>query len=238
MRVLLTLTRREIAAHFLSPLSYVVLFFVFLLSGFFVSWALLAAGGDIRSTVYQFVDFASFTSVFAGPVLTMRLIAEERRLGTLELLVTAPVRDVEIVLAKFAGALVFYVTLWLALPVYVLHFAALGGRPDWGQIASMALGLLTLGATYLSVGLFASALSSSQVVAMFAGIVLNLLLLLGPQLLTQIGDWDVLHYANFSTHLADFAKGVVDGRHVVFHGSLVAVFLFFTVRLLEVRKWK
>jgi len=171
-------------------------------------------------------------------VLTMRLLAEERKMGTAELLLTAPVRDSEIVVGKFLGSLgILAVMLVLTFyyPVLLMWF----GDPDLGPIATGYLGLFLLGCASLAVGLFASSLTSNQIVAaVVAGGILFALWFLGwtTDFLPE-GLGKVIGYMSLSYYFSDFTRGVIDTRAVVYYLSIMGLFLFLTVRSLENSRW-
>jgi len=179
--------------------------------------------------------------VLVPPLLTMRLFAEERRAGTLEMLLTAPVGEVEVVLAKFGAGLAFYVALWVPSLLYLAIVKSYGAIPDLGPLATCYLGIVLTGALFTAVGLFASSLTSNQVLSAVLATVFNLLLFLIP-MLSQVGIEAVERFFNelwIWRHFGDsFAKGVVDSAHVGFYVVLTAVFLFWTVRSLESQRWR
>jgi ABC-2 type transport system permease protein len=179
--------------------------------------------------------------MFLVAVVTMRLIAEEKRAGTLEPLLTAPVDAKDVVLGKFLGALGFYTTLWVPTLLYVLilrAYAPAGAAPDPGPIAAGYLGTLLVGAGAIALGLAASSVTRNQIVAALLSFVgLSMLLLVGVlgDALVRTGPWSpVLQYVNLFRHMDDFGRGIVDSRRVIYHLGLVALGLFAAVRALEV----
>jgi ABC-2 type transport system permease protein len=171
--------------------------------------------------------------------LAMRLVAEEKKLGTWELLLTAPVRDTEVVLGKFLGSLGVLVSM-LALTFYFpILLWAFGGDPDTGPIITGYLGLFLLGAASLSIGLFASSITSNQIVAaVVAGGILAVLYFVGAagdNMSGAVGD--ILSYISLSSHFPDFINGIIDTRAIVYYLSVVALFLFMTVRSIETSRW-
>lgn len=169
----------------------------------------------------------------------MRLLAEEEKLGTLELLLTAPVREIEVVLGKFLAALgMFFVMLLLTLyyPFLLLWF----GQPDLGPIFSGYIGIFLLGAVFLSIGLFASSLTLNQIVAFVVGSGFVLSFWFIGQATGVAGDRAdrIFQLISLSTHFPAFGRGVVDSNGVMYYLSLVVVFIFLTVRSLETRRWR
>jgi ABC-2 type transport system permease protein len=175
--------------------------------------------------------------LFAG-VLTMRLIAEEKKLGTWELLLTAPVRDTEVVLGKFLGSLAVLVGM-LALTWYYPLLLIWFGDPDIGPIVTGYLGLLLLGATALSIGIFASSVTSNQIVAaVLAGVILASLWFVGTAaaFLPEKAA-EVISYLSLSFHFPGFAVGLIDTQAIVYYLSVTALFLFLTIRSIETSRW-
>ncbi len=247
MRTFLTLWRRELASYFLSPIAYVmVMFFLFVIGYYF--WMLLniLARGVVSITVMNEL----FGSVFFWipvliliPLITMRLFAEEIRSGTIELLMTAPVTETQVVLSKYAGALSFYVIMWLPTLAYVYvlrHYDPLM-TVDLGPLASVYLGALLLGAFYLSAGLLMSALTRNQIVAaMSAFAVVTVAFFAGfmPYISRSETVRDAGRHFSAVMHMMDFSRGAVDTRPVVLYVTATAFLLFATVKILEMKKWK
>ena len=175
-----------------------------------------------------------------APVLTMRLLAEERKSGTIEVLMTAPITEAQVVLGKYLAALLFYLTLWLPSLVYAVIIAAYS-EVDWGPVASGYLGILAIGALFLAVGVFASSVSRNQIVAALATFAM-LMVFFSFGLLEGLFQGEIvkqaLGYMNLWQHMEEFSKGIVDTRRLVFYGSVTAFFLFLSAQSLETRKWR
>ena len=227
---------RETKAYFLTPTAYVVGSMFLVLTGIFFVFEVTSTFPE--ATVRGLVEWASFFMVFLSPLLTMRLLAEEQKLGTLELLLTAPVRDWEVVVGKYLAALLTMVVTVLMTLYYVLLLYWFGD-PDTGPVLSAYLGLVLYGAAALSVGLLASSMSSNQIVSAVVGtaVLLTLSFLDAvAQLVSGIAR-EVLNGLSMDAHLVDFNRGVVDTTNIVYYLSIAAVFLFVTVRLVETRRW-
>jgi ABC-type transport system involved in multi-copper enzyme maturation permease subunit len=248
MRNVPTIARRELSTYFYSPLAYVVLTLFLLFQGWWF-WALvevLAQPNAPHGAVMQFYFGGTFLFwmilIFVVSTITMRLIAEERRTGTIETLLTCPVTDTEVVLGKYLGALLFYAFLWLPTVAYVFILRAYspdGQGPEAGPVLAGYLGTLLVGATFIAAGLLASSLTRNQIIAaVLAFVFLALLLLLGVlEMFVQEPAWrDRLSYANLFSQMEDFGKGIVDSRPIVFHLSLTVFFLFAAVRVLQTKK--
>lgn len=250
MQAYLTLVRRELGSYFTSFTGYTVLAVALLLNGLaFASMVELAnhqpTPEPITETYYQNLFFWIIL-LMAAPVITMRSFALEKDTGTFETLMTTPVSDRQVVAAKFTGALVFYLLLWLPLLADALVLRYAGGAPgafDLGLLASTACGILLIGGVYMSLGVFASSLTRSQVTAamisLALGVVLFMLSFAGAGGGTDAG-WvaAVFDAMNLRHHMQAFAGGVVDTRAVVLLVSLTALFLFLTLRVVESRRWK
>lgn len=233
---------KEIRAYFTSPAAYVVAFIFLALTGyFFVRSVDSSLGGSLPEASLRglFRPMSLFILPWLAPLLTMRLLAEEQKIGTIELLLTAPVRDWEVVMGKFLASLTFYLgTLMLTL-WYVL-LLVWRGDPEPGPLLSGYLGLILYGSAALSIGLLASSLTNNQIVA--AVLSMGLLVLLtflevGADQVTGIGS-TILGQMGITTHYEDFVRGVIDAGHIVYYISIVAIFLFLTTRSLESRRWR
>ncbi|HEX7180628.1 MAG TPA: ABC transporter permease subunit [Thermoanaerobaculia bacterium] len=237
-----TLTR-ELRAYFFSPLAYVVLFFFLVVNGvIFVN--LVGFLVDPRSAGGPPLGFF-FRSVWLmlillAPVLTMRLISEELRSGSIEVLMTAPVTEGQVVTGKYLAALTFYAFLWLPTLAYAAIVANYSDV-DWGPVAAGYLAVVGIGALFLAVGVFASSMTRSQLVAaMISVALLFLLFLIGmfEELLNNQTAKQVLGYINLWSHIDELAKGIVDTRRLVYYISASLFFLFLASRALEDRKWR
>jgi ABC-2 type transport system permease protein len=231
-----TIARRELYAYFSSPIAYLVAgAFLFLCGLFFM-------GGVVRwqeASLQPVFGSLSVVLIFMAPVLTMRLIARERDQGTIELLLTAPVREWEVVGGKFLASYLFYLGTLAVTGVYVLILVA-GADPDLGAIGAGYLGLALLGAAMLALGLFASSLTANQVVAAVLGVVASvslwLLDLLSPVLGSQVQR--VVAYLTPSGHYFNFAQGLIDTRDLVYYASVTFLFLYLSSTVIEARRWR
>ena len=237
---------RELRAYFFSPLAYGVLASFLFITG--ITFAtLIGYLNDAPSAVgapmeYFFGGTILFwlALAFVGPILPMRLLSEERRSGSLEILMTAPVTETQVVLGKYLAALTFYLVLWAPTVLYAVIVANYSTL-DWGPLASAYLGVLGIGALFLSVGLFASGISRNQIVAALVGFALVFALFILGLLEFLVNDQSlrqVLSYLNLIQHMEDFSKGIVDTRRLVYYLSGTAFFLFLTSRALAANKWR
>lgn len=246
MRAILAICWRELRAFFFSPLAYVLATLFLIINGI-VFWIIVSYLTDPRAPIGAPMELFFGQTVyfwlvllFLTPVLTMRSLAEERNSGTLETLLTAPVTEGQIVLGKFFGVLAAYLFLWLPTLVYAFIVAS-HSELDWGPVAAGYLGVLGIGSLFLSVGVFASALSRSQMVAALIGFAVLVLLFsagLVGNLLNTGALQDAFTYLDLWQHMGDFAKGIVDTRPLVYYLSATTLFLFLAGRALETRKWR
>lgn len=235
MRNTTTIALREFKSYLASPMAYVVTGIFLMLTGFFFQ---SSSSTYSETSINGFLLWGSILLLLLASVLTMRLLAEERKMGTLELLLTAPVRDSEVIAGKFLGSLGI-LTVMLALTFYYPLLLWIFGDPDWGPIATGYLGLFLLGCTSLAVGLFASSLTSNQIVAaVVAGGILCALWFLGmaADLLPEAMR-EVISYFSLSHYFPDFMRGVIDTRGIIYYLSITVLFLFLAIRSLESSRW-
>lgn len=228
--------KREFLAYFNSPVAYIVVSLFLLLVGT-LFWITFFAP-PTALTMRNFFNIASLVLVFYAPAVTMRLLAEERRSGTLEVLTTMPVRDVEIVAGKYVAALgLLAVTLLLTVP-YALTLRSLGDL-DTGPIWGGYVGLLLIGAAYLALGLFFSSLTQHQMVAFFGALMVSLFFFFLDKFIAFVpaGMSSVVEYLSFDYHFQSIARGVVDTRDVTFFFSVVGLSLIAAYASLESRRW-
>ncbi|MBA2448056.1 MAG: ABC transporter permease [Chloroflexi bacterium] len=236
MRNTLAIAERELKAYFVSPVAYVITALFLLISGYLFSVILLNTN---EATLRLLMGNLSVIWLFITPALTMRLLAEETRAGTIELLLTNPVRDVEVVVGKYLGAL----ALLLVMVAFTLYYPALLlilGNPDRGPMIAAYLGLILQGAAFLAIGLMASSLTENQIVAAVLTFAILLIMWLSESVANFIGKpaSDIMRYLSVSSHSQDFARGVIDTTHVVYFLSIVAAALFLTFLSLQTRRWR
>jgi ABC-2 type transport system permease protein len=253
MRNIQAIAGKELRGYFASPIGYVLIGFFALLFGwffytlvaFFERQSMQMAGGPggamnvnqmlitpllLNSTVVMLLVF---------PLITMRTYAEEKRSGTIELLLTAPITDFEIIMGKFLGALALFAAM---LSVTLLHMGLLFfyGNPEWKPIATGYLGLLLMGGSFLSLGLFISSLTKNQIVAGMITFSVFLLLwvinwvssFVSPEAQT------VINYLSVTEHFDDFSRGIIDTRHIIYYLSFIATGLFLTMKSVDSERWR
>jgi ABC-2 type transport system permease protein len=251
MRAYITLTRRELGAYFVSVSGYVIIALIaFLLGRSFVDLieTLRSEPTPMPLTEIFYQTFYFWIILLAlTPVVTMRLFALEKFSGTFETLMTTPVTDMQVVLAKFTAAMIFYMIAWLPLLacLFILqHFGSGAAGMDAGSLGGAFIGIFLLGCLFMSLGCLASALTRSQVVAAMlalAGSIGFFALSFAPHDLPAGSEsWQTRILARFAfiDQMHDFSRGVVDTRPVVLYASLTMLFLFLTLRVVESRRWK
>lgn len=248
MRSFWPIYKRELFAFFVTPLAWVLITVFLVVQGmhFFLLVDHFATAGQ------QVSDQTPVQAFFGNTVLlylvlfllvspmTMRLFAEERRSGTIELLMTAPVSSVGVVLAKYAAVMTTYVVMWLPTVLYLVILRQTGDI-DWHVAASAYLGVLLVGGGYLSLGLLMSAITKSQFLALVltAMVILTLFILGIGEFVTREGTLmhEICSHVSVWAHMNDFASGIVDSRRLVFYGSLIVLPLFVTVRAVDAWRW-
>jgi ABC-2 type transport system permease protein len=256
------IAQKEIRAYFASPIAYVVIGLFSVLFGVFY-WTILdwfvkqgmqgAPGMGPQSLnvnermIRPLLQNAMVMLLFVLPMITMRTYAEEKRSGTMELLLTSPITDVQILVGKFLGALTLYAAMLGVTLVYVLALFAFG-TPEWKPLVTAYLGLLLFGGCFVSVGMLVSSFTKNQIVAGMMTFVVFLLLwvidwlagsatgLFGPSVGPVVEE--VLNYLSITQHFDDFGKGIIDTKHLIFYVSFITFGLFLTARSVDSERWR
>jgi ABC-2 type transport system permease protein len=254
MSNILAIAQKEIRAYFSSPIAYIVIGLFALLFGYFyvaiLDWFVrqgmsgaMGMAPTPLSLNQQFVRplllNATVVLLFVLPMITMRTYAEEKRSGTIELLLTSPLTDMQIIVGKFVGAMLLYASM---LGVTLLYVAVLFvfGNPEWKPIATAYLGLILLGGCFISVGMLISSFTGNQIVAG--------MLTFGVFLLLWVIDWigsflgpsgeTIVNYLSITRHFEDFAKGVIDTTHLIYYVSFITFGLFLTAKSVDSERWR
>lgn len=242
-----TLLKKEINSFFSSIIGYVVIV-VFLLTISMLMWIFSDSGFSILDSGYANIDslfiITPWVYMFLIPAITMRLFAEERKSGTIELLLTRPLTELKIILAKyFAGVLLVIISLIPTLLYFITVYfsAAPAGNVDTGAIWGSYIGLIFLGAGFVSIGVFASSLSDNQVVAFIIALFLCFFCYSGFESLSGIVSLgkinNIIYLLGINAHYASMSRGVIDTRDVVYFISIISLFVLLTRTVLESRKW-
>ena len=245
-----TLLGREVKSFFYSPIAYVVICFFLFLTGFnfYISVSLLNRGPTDVTVLQAFFNTILFWIAYllVFPLITMRTFSEEFKLGTIESLMTAPVRDWQVVISKWLGCVIFYIVLWIPTICYfwVFNWAtkADAARAP-GAYAGSYLLLLLMGMFYISVGCFASVLTRNQIIAAIISLVMILVLLFAGLLQFVMLDVsgpmrDVFGYFSAIDHLESFSKGIIVSRAIAWYLTMTTLMLVLTYQVFQTRKWK
>jgi ABC-2 type transport system permease protein len=255
MRNIVAIAERELRSYFASPIAYAVIGFFALVFGwmfytflrFFVMQSMqmsqMGMGpGQVnvnQAMIRPLILQISVVTLFVLPMITMRTYSEEKRSGTIELLLTSPVTDLEIILGKFFGALTLYALMLLVtVPTITLLFWY--GDPDWKPVVTSYLGLLLIGGSFISYGLFISSLTKNQIVAgvlTFCTLLMLLLVSWMQDFVGPVGHAVISALAVFE-HFEDFSKGVIDTKHLVYYASVITFGLFLTAKSVDSERWR
>ena len=236
MRNLKAIYMKEMKSYFNSPMAYIFLVIFAVINGyFFTRTFFLFNQSDMRSLF----NIIPLVYIFFIPAVTMSLIAREKNLGTMEVMSTLPLKDMDFVLGKFLSSLSLIV---IGLIITLIHFftlAQVGTNIDYGAVFTGYLGLALAGAVYSSVGTFASSITDNQVVAFIIGIFIVIIFFLMDKMLmfVPISLTGLIQFLSVDYHLSNISRGVIDSRNLIYFSSVVGFFLFMTVRVLEIRRW-
>jgi ABC-2 type transport system permease protein len=254
VRNTLAIADKELRSYFASPIAYILIGFFSLLFGWFFYVYLMAfnqqsqqmmqfgQGGGANINQMMIRGLFQNTAViilFVMPMITMRTYSEEKRSGTIELLLTSPVTDLEIIVGKFLGALALYAAMLLVTMLYMVMLFKIS-NPEWRPIAAGYLGLLLMGGCFLSAGLFISSLTKNQIVAGFLTFATFLMLWIINWIGESSGPMtrDIVAYLSIVEHFDDFARGIVDTKHVVYYLSFITFGLFLTAKSVDSERWR
>ncbi len=228
--------KRELRAYFDSPVAYVVITAFLLVTGWFFTTNFFVVGQADLRVVFSIIPFIF---LFFTPAITMRLISEERKSGTMELLVTMPISDASIIVGKYLAGLALLAAAILPTLVYVITVSFLGDI-DTGPMIGGYLGLLLMGAGYLAVGTYGSSLTESQVVAFIVSFFITFIFFLLDKILFLIPSWLVssVEYLSIENHFQNISRGVLDTRDLIYYVSLIGLALYLAARSLAARRWR
>jgi len=250
----LLICQKELKSYFASPIAYVVMAFFGLIFGFgfytatrdYMNFSLNSMMmGQMQTMnvneqiIRPLLQFAATVALFLIPMITMRLFAEEKKTGTIELLLTSPVKDIEIILGKWCGAMLLYMCV-LGMSVLNIAFVFAWGKPDLKPVLVAYLGLLLQGGVLLAVGEFISTTTRNQIIAggVTFFVCLMLWLLSWFTAFSSGGSASVINYLSIVTHFENFNRGVLDLKDVVFYLSMIFFGLFITSRAMEAQRWR
>ena len=253
MNNILAMAHKELKSYFSTPIAYIVIGFFALLWGYFF-WVMLlyfnqqsqlgglGGGGSVdmnQQLIRPLFLNATVILLFLLPLITMRTYSEEKRSGTIELLLTSPLTDFQIITGKFLGAMGLYAAM---LGVTVIHMVLLFsyGNPEWRPVVTGYIGLLLMGGCFISVGLFISSLTKNQIVSGIVtfGVFLLLWVINWPASFVGPTTQSVLNYLSITDHFDDFTKGILDTKHLVYYFSVISFGLFLTARAVDTERWR
>ena len=252
MRNIVAIAAKELRSYFASPIAYIIIgffllpfgvFFYLYLAGFVkqsMQQAQFGGAMNINQMVIRSVlQNASVIILFIMPMITMRTYSEEKRSGTIELLLTSPVTDLEIILGKFFGALGLYIAM-LAVTLPYMGILFFYGNPEWRPVAAAYLGLLLMGGTFVSLGLLISSTTNNQIVAGVISFVVFLLLWIVGWFADSAGPTigPITSWLSITEHFDDFSKGIIDTKHVLYYLSLITFGLFLTAKSVDTERWR
>jgi ABC-2 type transport system permease protein len=252
VRNILAIAGKELRSYFASPMGYILIGLFALLFGAFFrvylwnftqrSQQMMMGGGSVNVNEWLIAGVlhnAAIIILFIMPMITMRTYAEEKRSGTMELLLTSPITDVQIIFGKFLGAMGLFAAMLLVTAIDIAILFRLG-NPEWKPVVTGYLGLLLLGGCFLSLGLLISSLTKNQIVA--GGMTFGVFLLL------WIVNWfadgvgpttrEILNYLSITAHLEDFTRGILDTKHIVYYLSFITFGLFLTAKSVDSERWR
>jgi ABC-2 type transport system permease protein len=253
VRNTLAIAGKELRGYFASPMGYILIglfallfgaFFRVYLTGFAEQSQRMAMGGGGNINVNEYLIRGVLHNVaiiilFVMPLVTMRTYAEEKRSGTMELLLTSPITDLQIILGKFLGAMGLFAAMLLVTAIDIALLFRLG-NPELKPVLTGYLGLLLLGGCFLSVGLFLSSLTKNQIVAGVLTFAVFLMLWIINWFADSVGPTGriVVGFLSITEHLDDFTKGIIDTKHLVYYLSFITFGLFLTVKSVDSERWR
>src|SRR6266545_4486562 len=254
MRNVLAIANKEFRSYFASPIAYILIGLFALLFGWFFYVFLMAfvqqseqmmqfgggGGANVNQMMIRYVlQNASVIILFIMPMITMRTYSEEKRSGTIELLLTSPVTDLEIILGKFFGALGLYISI-LAVTLLYMSILFYYGHPEWRPLLAAYLGLLLMGGSFISIGLLISSTTKNQIVAGVVTFVVFLMFWIIGWFADTAGPTigPITSWLSITEHFDDFSKGIIDTKHVLYYLSLITFGLFLTAKSVDTERWR
>ncbi|MAV65088.1 MAG: ABC transporter [Candidatus Marinimicrobia bacterium] len=228
---------KELRSYFNSPMAYIFLIVFAVTNGyFFTNTFFLFNQSDMRALF----GIVPLIYLFFIPAITMSLIAKEKNSGTMEVISTMPIKDIEFILGKFFAALTLICVGLIITFVHLFTLMNVGTNIDFGSVFTGYLGILLLGAVYASIGTFASSITDNQVISFIISVFIVLIFFLMDKVIFFMPSYiqGLIQYISVEFHLSNMSRGVIDTRNLIYFISLITFFLFMTTRVLEMRKWK
>ncbi|MFH1175153.1 MAG: ABC transporter permease subunit [bacterium] len=238
MKNIIIITKKELASYFNSPIAYIFIS-IFLIVANWLFFESLFLGKQASMRFY--FSLLPWMFLFLAPAITMRLFAEEKKSGTIETLLTLPISDWEVVLAKFFSALIFLV-IALALSLTTAITVGALGKLDWGPVVGGYIGAILMGAVFIALGSFISSFTKNQIIALLIGVALcfALFIISSSFVLSSVSVpiAKILSFLGVDSHFSNIQKGVIDSRDIIYYFSFIFIFLWMSVKSLEARKWR
>ena len=234
MNNILAITKKEVQSYFNSPIAYIIIVLFLITTGWFFTNSLFLAG---QASVRSILGFLPFILMFFIPPICMKQLAEEKKTGTLELLVTMPISDMQIVVGKFLASFSIVAISIIGMMIYAVTVSSLGS-PDYGVLISSYLGLFFLGATYTAIGIYTSSITNNQIVAFILSFFILFILYMIGRVIVFIPSLfaPVFEFLSTDTHFGNITRGVIDSRDVLYYLSIIFISLWSAARALEKRK--
>jgi len=228
---MLAIWKREVQAYFYQPIAYILIGFFFLISSIYFTFGTIAS--QVAEMNYLLSNII-FILTFVSPILTMRILTEDRKNGTEVLLVTSPVDVYKIVLGKFLASFTVFLVMLASTFIYLIIIYVLGGKPEIPMLIGGYIGFLLVGASYVAIGVFASSLTENQIVAAIISFAILLLINLIDPIASFVGGFTakVLDIFSLLSRYSDLNSGILDITSIIYYLSFTAVFLFLTTRVL------
>lgn len=237
MKTVFTIFKKEFFGYFTSPMAYIFLVVFSLVNGYFFSNTFFLIGqSDLRSLF----NIVPMVYLFFIPAITMSLIAKEENSGTMEVLCTLPIEDYELVIGKYLSSISLILVGLIFTDIHLITLMKFGTNVDYGAVFTGYLGLFFVGSVYAAIGTFASSLFDNQVVAFIVAVFIVLMFFLFDKLLIFVPSFlaGFIQYLSVGYHASSISRGVIDSRNIIYFVSIIGVFLFLTIQILNSRKWK
>ncbi|HEY8422911.1 MAG TPA: ABC transporter permease [Thermoclostridium sp.] len=233
---MLAIWKREVQAYFYQPIAYILIGLFFLISSIYFTFGTVAS---YYAQLNSLLSSIIFILTFVCPILTMRILTEDRKNGTEVLLVTSPVDVYQIVLGKFLAAFTVFMVMFASTFIYLIIIYILGGRPEIPVLVGGYIGFLLVGACYVAIGVFASSLTENQIVAAIISFAILLLINIIDAIASFIGGFTakILDMFSLLSRYEDLNSGILDITSIIYYLSFIAVFLFLTTRVIDKRRW-
>ena len=237
MKTIFTLFKKEFFGYFTSPMAYIFLVVFSLVNGYFFSNTFFLIGqSDLRSLF----NIVPMVYLFFIPAITMSLIAKEENAGTMEVLCTLPIENYELVIGKYLSSISLILVGLVFTDIHLITLMKFGTNIDYGAVFTGYLGLFFVGSVYAAIGTFASSLFDNQVVAFIVAVFIVLMFFLFDKLLIFVPSFlaGFIQYLSVGYHSSSISRGVIDSRNIIYFVSIIGVFLFLAIQILNSRKWK